>query len=387
MDNLINLDHAYLAQTYKKLDVVFAYGENSFLFDTENKRYIDFGGGIAVNLLGINSNWADAIALQAHLLPHTSNLYYNEPSITLGKLLCQKSGMKKVFFSNSGAEANECAIKTARKYSFDKYGKDRYEIITLKNSFHGRTMATISATGQDNFHTYFDPFLEGFVFADANNFQDLLSKVNKKTCAIMLELIQGEGGVIVLDKEYVQKVQKLCLDRDILLIIDEVQTGNGRTGYFYAYMGYEIAPDIVTTAKGLGGGLPIGATLFNEKTENTLAFGDHGSTFGGNPICCAGAIFVVDSIDDALLLSVKKLSKYLVETLLTFKNVKAVSGMGLMLGITINGDVKQVVSACKENGLIVLSAKEKIRLLPALNIDCHTLDKGLSILKSVLESL
>lgn len=387
MDNLINLDHSYLAQTYKKLDVVFAYGENSFLFDTENKRYIDFGSGIAVNILGINNNWADAVATQAHLLPHTSNLYYNEPSITLGKLLCQKSGMKKVFFSNSGAEANECAIKTARKYSFDKYGKDRYEIITLKNSFHGRTMATISATGQDNFHTYFDPFLEGFVFAEASNFEDLLSKVSKKTCGVMLELIQGEGGVIALDKEYVQKVQKLCLDRDILLIIDEVQTGNGRTGYFYAYMGYEITPDIVTTAKGLGGGLPIGATLFNEKTENTLAFGDHGSTFGGNPICCAGAIFIVNSIDDALLLSVKQKSKYLVETLLTFKNVKEVSGMGLMLGITINGDVKKVVAACKEKGLIVLSAKEKIRLLPALNIDCITLDKGLNILKEVLENL
>lgn len=385
--DIITKEHSFLAQTYKRLDVVFTSGEGSILFDTNGKRYIDFGSGIAVNSFGVNKKWAEAVAQQARLLSHTSNLYYNEPSVLLAELLCQKSGMKKVFFSNSGAEANECAIKLARKYSFQKYGKDRHNIITLKNSFHGRTMATISATGQDNFHTYFDPFLEGFSYACANDYGDLLDKVNDQTCAIMLELIQGEGGIFVLDKDYVQKISALCAEKDILLIIDEVQTGNGRTGDFYMYQGYNILPDIVTTAKGLGGGLPIGATLLGEKVECTLSFGDHGSTFGGNPICCAGALFVVNSITEDLLLSVKEKSEYIKEKLLSTKNVVSISGKGLMLGIEINGEARTVIELCKEKGLIVLSAKQKIRLLPALDIDYAVLEEGLNILKSVLESL
>lgn len=383
----IKKEQTFLAQTYKRLDVVFARGEGSFLYDTDGKRYIDFGSGIAVNSFGINKKWAEAVAAQATLLPHTSNLYYNEPSANLAQLLCQKSGMNKVFFSNSGAEANECAIKVARKYSFDKYGKNRHNIVTLKNSFHGRTMATLSATGQDSFHTNFDPFLGGFSYANANDYDDILAKMDDSTCAVMIELIQGEGGVVALEESYVTALAAYCAQKDILLIVDEVQTGNGRTGSFYAYQDYHICPDIVTTAKGLGGGLPIGATLLGEKTQNTLNFGDHGSTFGGNPVCCAGAIFVVNALTDALLISVKEKSKYITEKLLSTKNVKSVSGKGLMLGVEIDGEPKEVIERCKNKGLIVLSAKQKIRLLPALDIDYATLDTGLSIFIDVVSNL
>ncbi len=388
MKNIIETDKNYQANTYLKTDVNFVSGSGSYLFDLDGKKYIDFGSGIAVNTLGVSEKgWAKEIYKQAKKLNHTSNLFYNEPSTKLCELLCKKSGMNKVFLCNSGAEANECAIKTARKYSFDKYGTDRYEIITLKGSFHGRTLATLSATGQDSFHTKFNPFLEGFKYVKANDFDDFKNSTTDKTCAVMLELIQGEGGVNVLDKEYVKRIKAFCDSKDILLIIDEVQTGNGRTGYLYAYMGYGITPDIVTTAKGLGGGLPIGACIFNFKTQNVLSLGDHGSTFGGNPICSSGAIYILNHLNNDLLISVREKSAYIFEKINSFENVKEVTGMGLMIGISIKvGNNKEIMKKCKEKGLIVLTAKEKIRLLPALTIDYETIEEGLKILKEVIEN-
>ena len=388
MENIFETDKKYQANTYSKTDVNFVSGSGSYLIDQDGKKYVDFGSGIAVNALGISDKgWAKEIYKQAKKLNHTSNLFYNEPSAELCKLLCQKSGMSKVFLCNSGAEANECAIKAARKYSFDKYGADRYEIITLNGSFHGRTMATLSATGQDSFHTKFNPFLDGFKYVNANDFDSLKNTVSDKTCAVMIELIQGEGGVNVLDLQYVKQVKALCDSKDILLIIDEVQTGNGRTGQMYAYMGYDITPDIVTTAKGLGGGLPIGACMFNFKTQNVLGPGDHGSTFGGNPICSSGAIYVLNHINDALLKNINEKSTYIFEKLNAFENVKEVSGKGLMIGISVNcGNNKEIMKKCKEKGLIVLTAKDKIRLLPALTIDYKTIDEGLKILKEVIEN-
>ena len=292
--------------------------------------------------------------------------------------------MKKVFFGNSGAEANECAIKTARKYSFDKYGEGRSKIVTLRNGFHGRTMATLSATGQDSMHKYFDPFLEGFDYAQPNDIDDTLSRMTDDCAAVMMELIQGEGGVNVLDEEYVDAVAKECSQRDILLIIDEVQTGNGRTGKLYCYEHYGIYPDIVTTAKGLGGGLPIGAVLFGEKTENTLSYGVHGSTFGGNPVCAAGALSIVKRLDDELFEQVRSKGEYLKAELLKLPKVEEVSGMGLMIGVKTTLPASQVAAECLEKGLMVLTAKENVRLLPALNIPFELLERAVAILGEVL---
>ncbi|NCA66432.1 MAG: aspartate aminotransferase family protein [Clostridia bacterium] len=379
-----NKDKKYIANTYARYDLMLQKGKGSALTG-EGREFIDFGGGIAVNIFGAADNeWIKAVCKQTKKLAHTSNLYYTEPCIELAELLCKKTGLKKVFFSNSGAEANECAIKCARKYSFDKYGDGRYEIITLNNSFHGRTMATLSATGQQHFHNYFFPFLEGFAYAEPE-IEDIVNKLSGKTCAIMLELVQGEGGVKVLTKDFVQAVDKLCKDKDILLIIDEVQTGNGRTGAMYAYMQYAIMPDIMTTAKGLGGGLPIGATLFAKKTENVLTSGSHGSTFGANPICAAGALSVMRRIDEKLLDEVCKKGEYIKTALLQLKKVKEITGLGLMLGVSIETDAKEAVRQCMEKGLLLLTAKDKLRLLPALNISYGEIDKGLEILKEVLE--
>ena len=383
--NIFEEDKYYIANTYSRQPVEFVYGEGSYLYDVNGKKYIDFGSGIAVNGLGIaQSDWAKAVIKQIKTLPHVSNLYYTQPQVNLAKLLCSKTKLSKVFFSNSGAEANECAIKAARKYSFDKYGEGRYEIITLKNSFHGRTMATLTATGQDVFHNYFMPFLDGFKYAEANNYESVKKAISNKTCAVMLELIQGEGGVIPLDVDFVKKVASLCKKKDILLILDEVQTGNGRTGTLYAYMQYGIKPDIVTTAKGLGNGLPIGATMFNEKTSNVLTPGTHGSTFGGNPVSAAGACVVLKKLNSKLLIEVKAKSDKIISELSGLKGVKSISGLGLMLGIECD-DLKEKVNACLEKGLVVLTAKNKIRLLPALNISNDTLDAGLNILKEVLK--
>jgi len=383
------LDQQYVAHTYGRFDFALKCGSGAECEDYDGKKYIDFSTGIGVNAFGFaDPDWVKAVSEQAAKFAHISNLYYTEPGVKAAKMICEKSGMKKVFFGNSGAEANEGMIKAARKYAQTKYGKERYEIITLINSFHGRTITTVAATGQDSMHVNFDPFTPGFVYAKANDFEDLLSKVSDKTAGIMMEMIQGEGGVIPLDKEFVAKVAALCKEKDILLMVDEVQTGNGRTGYYYAYQAFGIEPDIVSTAKGLGGGLPIGAVMFGEKTENTLVPGDHGSTFGMNPVCCAGACAVLQKLDEALLADVKKKSAVIFEKAAKFENVASVTGMGLMIGIELkSGTSKAVAVKCLEKGLIVLTAHEKVRLLPPLNITEEQLEKGLAILEEAIKEV
>lgn len=380
-------DKQFVANTYARFPLELVSGKGAILKDSNGKEYIDLGSGIAVNIFGVaDDEWQKAVTHQLFVLPHTSNLYYSEPCSTLAELLCKRTGMKKVFFSNSGAEANECAIKVARKYAFDKYGDESHStIITLKNSFHGRTIATLKATGQDVFHTDFGPFPEGFVYAEANNFDDVKKFVDTDKCiAVMMELVQGEGGVCKLDEAFVKSVAELVKEKDMLLIIDEVQTGNGRTGELYAYMHYGIQPDVVTTAKGLGGGLPIGATMFGAKVENVLTFGSHGSTFGGNPVSCAGACNIIKRIDDKLLNEVKKKSAYIFSELEGSKGVKSVSGLGLMIGVETEKPAKEVANACIEKGVLVLTAKTKVRLLPSLNIDWDDLKKAIQILKEVI---
>lgn len=380
-------DKQFVANTYARFPIELVSGKGAILKDSNGKEYIDLGSGIAVNIFGVaDDEWQKAVTHQLSVLPHTSNLYYSEPCSTLAELLCERTGMKKVFFSNSGAEANECAIKVARKYAFDKYGDESHStIITLKNSFHGRTIATLKATGQDVFHTDFGPFPEGFVYAEANNFNDVKKFVDTDKCiAVMMELVQGEGGVCKLDENFVQSVAELVKEKDMLLIIDEVQTGNGRTGELYAYMHYGIQPDIVTTAKGLGGGLPIGATMLGENVENVLTYGSHGSTFGGNPVSCAGACNIIKRIDDKLLNEVKEKSAYIFSELEGAKGVKSVSGLGLMIGVETEKPAKEVANACIEKGVLVLTAKTKVRLLPSLNIDWDDLKKAIRILKEVI---
>ncbi len=378
----------YIINSYGRFDVSIKQGRGAVCTDFDGKSYIDFTSGIGVNCLGFcDEKWADTVINQIKTLNHTSNLYYTEPAAKLAEKLTSISGMKKAFFCNSGAEANECAIKTARKYSFDKYGKDRYKIITLKNSFHGRTMATISATGQDVFHQYFDPFLEGFVFAEANNIEDTLSKITKKTCAIMIEIIQGEGGILDLDKAYIEVLIKASQDNDLLLIVDEVQTGIGRTGKMFGFQHYNFIPNIVTCAKGLGGGLPIGAALFDEKTQDVLTPGTHAATFGANPIVCAGALEVLDRLSSAELNEIAKKGSFIKEEILKMKHVKGVNGRGLMVGIEADVDNKTVVNKCIEKGLLVLTAKQKVRLLPPLTISYDEIKKGLEILKNVLNEI
>lgn len=380
-------DKQFVANTYARFPIELVSGKGAILKDSNGKEYIDLGSGIAVNIFGVaDDEWQKAVTHQLSVLPHTSNLYYSEPCSTLAELLCERTGMKKVFFSSSGAEANECAIKVARKYAFDKYGDESHStIITLKNSFHGRTIATLKATGQDVFHTDFGPFPEGFVYAEANNFDDVKKFVDTDKCiAVMMELVQGEGGVCKLDENFVKSVAELVKEKDMLLIIDEVQTGNGRTGELYAYMHYGIQPDIVTTAKGLGGGLPIGATMLGENVENVLTYGSHGSTFGGNPVSCAGACNIIKRIDDKLLNEVKEKSAYIFSELEGAKGVKSVSGLGLMIGVETEKPAKEVANACIEKGVLVLTAKTKVRLLPSLNIDWDDLKKAIRILKEVI---
>ena len=382
--DVIKIDKENIVATYKRAELVIKEGKGSTIVSEDGKEYIDLGSGIAVNSLGVaDSEWVEAVTVQAGKLAHASNLYYTEPCAKLAEVLTSRTGMKKVFFSNSGAEANEFAIKCARKYSFDKYGKGRHEIVTLLGGFHGRTMATITATAQDVFHTYFDPFLEGFQYAKANDLDDTLSKITDKTCAVMMELVQGEGGVNVLDCDYVQEVAKVCKEKDILLIIDEVQTGNGRTGTLYAYQQYKINPDIVSTAKGLAGGLPMGATMVGEKCETTMSSGTHGSTFGGNPVCASGGLVVMKRLTDELMAEVVKKGEYIRERLANIPSVKGVTGMGLMLGVSVDDAVK-VKAECEKEGLIVLTAKDKIRLLPALTISWEELKKGMDIMEKVL---
>ncbi|WP_302382162.1 aspartate aminotransferase family protein [Anaerotignum lactatifermentans] len=381
-------DDEYIIHSYGRFPVLLTKGKGATVQDDTGKTYIDFTSGIGVNALGFcDDNWVQAVSTQLQSLQHTSNLYYTEPCIQAAKLLCEKSGMKKVFFGNSGAEANEGVIKAARKYSFLKYGASRNKIIALQNSFHGRTMAALSATGQDAYHNFFFPFVDGFSFAKANDFADILSKMTDDVCAVMLETVQGEGGVVPLDKEYVQAVAKACKEKDILLIVDEVQTGMGRTGSLFSYQQFGIQPDLVSCAKGLGGGLPIGAVLFGEKTETVFVPGDHGSTFGGNPVVCAGAVHILNTMDEAFLQDVQKKGAYLKEKIEKMPHVENVAGLGMMLGIQLDVEAKPVINALLEAGLLVLSAKTKIRLLPPLTITQEELDKGLTILEQTLASL
>ena len=385
--NTKELDNQYVAHDYGRFDVALTKGQGSTLYDENGKKYIDFGSGIGVTAFGINDPvWTKAVEEQLHRVQHTSNLYYTAPCAKLAQLLCEKSGMKKVFFGNSGAEANEGAIKFARKYSFDKYGAGRSTIITLVNSFHGRTITTLAATGQDSFHTVFDPFTPGFKYCPANDIEALQAAATDDVCAVLFECVQGEGGVNNLSPTFVSAIAKLAKEKDILIAVDEVQTGNGRTGTYFAYQQYGITPDIVTTAKGLGGGLPIGAVLFGEKLQDTMTPGSHGSTFGGNPVVAAGACSIVERIDDDFLSEVQRKSEKIRTALAKVNGVKSISGMGLMLGIETDKPAGEVAKACLANGLLILTAKTKLRLLPALNISDAELDEGLEILKGVLEA-
>ncbi len=386
-EQIKKMDTAHIASTYRRFSVALECGEGATLTDTDGKQYVDFSSGIAVNIFGINDEtWKNAVIAQLNKVQHTCNLYYTEPQVRLAELLCEKSGARKVFFANSGAEANECALKAARKYSFDKYGPDRYEIVTLENGFHGRTLATLAATGQEEFHKYFGPFPGGFVYARPD-FESVKEKITDKTCAVMMELIQGESGVHVLDKNFVRQITEYCQARDILVIIDEVQTGNGRTGYMYAYQGYGIMPDIITTAKGLGGGLPIGACLLFEKTKDAFGYGDNGSTFGGNPVACAGAVSIVERLNEELFLEVRAKGEYLRTFLSKMPGVEEVTGLGLMIGVRTNGkaSVREIAEKCVEKGLLVLTAHDRLRLLPPLTIKKTEMDEGLKILNEVME--
>ena len=380
------LDKTYIANTYARFPFVAVSGSGARVTGESGRTCIDLGSGIAVDAFGVcDPDWVAAVDAQIHKIQHFSNLFYTEPQTKLAEMLCQRTGMHKVFFGNSGAEANECAIKAARKYSFDKYGAGRHDIVTLQNSFHGRTMATLTATGQDSLHPdFFGPYLDGFLYAPANDFDALTALCGETVCAVMLELVQGEGGVNPLDREYVQKVEDFCHEKDILLLIDEVQTGNGRTGTLYAWQQYGVEPDIMTTAKGLGGGLPLGACLFGEKTADTLTAGTQGSTFGGNPVCCAGALSILSRIDGKLLADVRQKGEFIKGELDGAPGVKSVTGLGLMLGIETEKNAKDIANACLARGVVVLTAKNKVRLLPPLNIAWEDLRQAIQILKGVI---
>lgn len=383
--NVKQTDSEFVANTYARFDAVIESGRGSTLYDENGKEYIDFGSGIAVNTFGAaDETWKKAVTAQLDKIQHTSNLYYNSNGALLAKMLCERTGMKKVFFSNSGAEANECAIKAARKFGTDR-AVDKNVIITLKNSFHGRTITTLAATGQDAFHTSFTPFTGGFRYVAANDAEELKKAITPEVTAIMIEIVQGEGGVNTLSREFLDEIEKITTDNEILLIVDEVQTGNGRTGKLYAYMNFGLTPDIVSTAKGLAGGLPLGATMLGERVKDTLSPGTHGSTFGANPVCAAAAISNLERIDDTLLKEVGRKSELIKSELQKINGVKSVSGMGLMLGIETEKSAKEIADKCLEKGLLVLTAKTKVRLLPALNITNEEIKKGLSILKGVIE--
>ena len=385
--SIISLDKEYVAGTYGRFPVELVSGKGCLLTDSEGKNYIDLTSGIGVTAFGIaDDEWVAATTAQLQKLQHVSNLYYTEPCAKLAQLLCEKTGMKKVFFSNSGAESNECAIKVARRYSAEKKGADCYTILTLEKSFHGRTLTTLAATGQDHFHSLFQPLTPGFVHVEPNNVAALEKAVaENKIAGIMLECVQGEGGVNPLTQEFVLAAAKLAKEHDIPLMIDEVQTGNGRTGSLYAYMQFGIQPDIVSTAKGLGGGLPIGATLLSEKVQFVLGPGDHGSTYGGNPVSCAGALSIINRLDDAMMQQVKEKSAYVFQTLTGVKGVESVTGMGLMIGIKTVKPAKEVVNACMARGVLALTAKDKVRLLPALNIPMAELQQAVEVIKAVCE--
>ncbi len=374
--------------TYGRYDVVMECGENQFISDDSGKTYIDFGSGIGTNSLGFcNEDWVAAVCAQAQTLQHTSNYYYTKIQADFAAKLCKLTGYSNVFFGNSGAEANEGAIKLARKYSFDKYGRGRHKIFTLENSFHGRTLCTLSATGQDVFHNYFFPFAEGFEHVEINNFEAIKAKLDGTVCAVMIEFVQGEGGVIPLESGYVKDLFALCAEKDILVIADEVQTGVGRTGKFLASEHFGVKPNITTLAKGLAGGLPMGAVLADELTKDVLGKGTHGSTFGGNPICCAGGNVVINKVSNSAFLDeVNKKGAYIKGKILQFDGVKSVEGLGLMLGITLENEgisAADIAKMALDNGLLILTAKEKVRFLPPLTITYEEIDKGLKILEKI----
>lgn len=389
MDNKIikELDNENIMHTYGRYDVCLTKGKGVYAYDDNGKKYIDVSSGIGVNCLGYcDDGWVKAVSEQAATIQHISNYYYNKVAGVLAEKLTKATGLSKVFFGNSGAEANECAIKVARKYSFDKYGRGRDHIITLVNSFHGRTIATLSATGQDVFHNYFFPFVDGFDNAIANDIESLKNTITDKTCAVMLETVQGEGGVNILDSEYLKQVREICDEKDILLIVDEVQTGVCRTGKLYGYMHSGIKPDVVTSAKGLGGGLPIGICMVNEKLENVMGPSTHGTTFGSNPVVCAGANYIFDTVNTPEFLEeISKKGAYFKEKLEKIKGVKSVRQQGLMIGIEVEGTAGDIAKKCTENGLLVITAKALLRMLPPLNIKYEEIDEALAILKKVME--
>ena len=384
--NVFEMDHEYVANTYARFPVNIVEGKGSILKDETGKEYIDLGSGIAVNSFGTaDEKWIGAVTAQLHAFQHTSNLFYTQPCAQLAQKLCQRTGMKKVFFSNSGAESNETAIKAAREYASLTKGPDCYTIVSLKNSFHGRTLATLAATGQDTFHQHFGPFPAGFAYATPNDLNSVRALCEEENaCAVMLEVVQGEGGVRALDGDFLRGVEALCREKDMLFCIDEVQTGNGRSGQLYAYMVHGLKPDIVSTAKGLGGGLPIGATLLGEKVRDTLTYGDHGSTFGGNPVACAGAVSILSRLDEEFLQGVRERADYIRGELAGAKGVRGVDGLGLMLGIETEKSAGEIVSACLARGVLVLTAKSKVRLLPPLNITWDDLAKAIAVLKEVI---
>lgn len=384
MNDIIELDKQYIAGTYNRFPVNIVSGKGSIVYDNNGKEYIDLGSGIGVTSFGIaDDKWQTAVTEQISKVQHMSNLYYTNPCVELAQLLCEKTGMKKVFFSNSGAEANECAIKVARKYAVDTHGEDCYTVVTINNSFHGRTLTTLAATGQEHYHELFKPLTPGFVSVNPDINELITLAKNIKIAAVMMECIQGEGGVLPLNTEFIKSADKWCKDNGALLIIDEVQTGNGRTGELYSYMNFGIKPDIVSTAKGLAGGLPLGATLLNDRVKDTLGFGDHGSTFGGNPVCCAAALSILERIDDKLLNGVKEKSRFIFDSFKNVDGVESVSGMGLMVGIKTVKPAAEIVKECMENGVLCLTAKDKVRLLPALNIPFDVLKNAIEIIKSV----
>ena len=378
-------DKQYIAGTYARFPIIAEKGEGAVLTDIDGKQYIDLGAGIGVTAFGyLDPEWKKAVLEQLEKIQHTSNLYYTQPCITLAKMLCERTGMSKVFFSNSGAEANECAIKAARKYAVQKKGAEYTTIITLKESFHGRTLTTLAATGQVHYHEQFQPLTTGFVHGDASDIEQVKELIrNEKVAGILLECVQGEGGVNVLDKEFVQEIARICAQEDIVLLIDEVQTGNGRTGKLYSYMHYGIKPDVVSTAKGLGGGLPIGATMLSEKLQDVFAPGDNGSTFGANPVICAGAVSIISRLDDDFLEQVVKKGDMIRAFLCDKPGILGVDGLGMMIGVRTERKAINIVKEGMEAGILCLTAKDKVRLLPPLNIPEADLKRGLEILAEI----
>ncbi|MBC8570551.1 aspartate aminotransferase family protein [Zongyangia hominis] len=382
-------DQQYLAPIYNRFDAVLDHGKGAVCYALDGKEYIDFTAGIGVNSLGFcDEGWVKAVTEQLQKIQHTSNLYYTQPDTQVAENLCRRSGMEKVFFANSGAEANEGAIKVARKYGVDHYEGKRYKIITLVNSFHGRTVTTLTATGQEVFHKNFGPFTEGFDYALAGDMDDLRQKADDTTVAVMVEMIQGEGGVVPLSESYVKELSAFCEERDILFMVDEVQTGVGRTGKFFAYEYFDVKPDVVTLAKGLGGGLPIGAVLLGKKAADVLHYSDHGTTFGGNPVACAGAVEILKRIDDSFLEEVRMKGIHITDRVKKMPCVTGITGRGLMLGISLKEGLASVdiLKECLAKGLLLLTAKTKLRMLPPLNISFEDIDKGLDILEQVLSS-